>query len=188
MSETQEHYVFRMSPPTANNGGALSAHLRVIAERHYHEVGDVDRKWRKLTKPIPADWEIVEFVIVETNTDLITPASDLVDKMRRREILQYDHGDAFANLVERLEYKDFSKDFRWVLVVKLDTLCQKEKFLELLKTSKLKRLKDIHVATDFRSVAVAFGDKAQAMLIRLAWTGKITAVDLRDYQEIDLDN
>lgn len=169
--------------------GALKSHIRQLAEHGYHEKGDPNEPWRKVTKTLPADWEIVEFVVVESNTDLIKPANDVVEQMKRRETLVHHHGEAFANLVDRLEAKDLTETFRWCICHKDDWYAPKQEELQdYLKSKKLKRGTDIHVATAGNSTAIAFKDKSQAMLLRLGSPLKLSSVDIKEFVETELDS
>lgn len=169
--------------------GALKSHIRQLAERYHHEAKDEKEPWRKITKTLPADWEIVEFVIVEENTDLIRPANDVVEQMKRRETLVHHHGEAFANLVDRLEAKDLTGTYRWCICHKGDYYnTSQDDLLAYLKSKKLKRGTDIQVASSGRDTAIAFKDKSQAMLLRLGSPLKLSSVDIKEFVETELDN
>lgn len=185
-----------MSPTFSTRGkawvslGALKTHLRYLVERPHYEQADPKEPWRKITKRLPEDWEIVEFVIIEHNTDLIKPANNVVDIMKRRETLVHHHGEAFANLVDRLETKGEEAVYQWCLCSKDFHGCEKaqEELLALLKSKKLKRGSDIQTATVHGDSAVAFRDKAQAMLFKLEFKHKLTAVNLKEFVETNLDS
>lgn len=169
--------------------GALKSHIRQLAERYYGEKPDPNEPWRKLTKRLPDDWQIVEFVVVEENTDLIRPANDVVDQMKRRETLVHHHGEAFANLVDRLEAKDLTETYRWCICHKGSFYdSEQEELLSYLKSKKLKRSTDIQVATSGLGTAIAFKDKSQAMLLRLGTTFKVSSVDIKEFVETELDS
>ena len=170
--------------------GALKSHLRNLVEAHYGETRDSKEPWRKLTRDLPKDWEIVEFVIVEENTDLIKPVGIIVDRMKRRERLDHFHGKAFATLVDRMDDRDQCKEYQWCLCYKPDWTVgdMSDDVIALLKSKKLKRNTDIQIAQSGRDIAVAFKDKSQATLFKLTFPGKLTAVDVLDFVETDLDS
>lgn len=169
--------------------GALKSHLRQMVERYGHEARDEKEPWRKIIKTLPSDWEIVEFVVVENNTDLIKPANDYVEVMKRRETMIHYHGEAFANLVDRLEPRGEDVIYQWCLCSK-DTAYGhniQQELLNLVKSKKLKRGTDIQTAMVGDDTAVAFKDKAQAMLFKLEFKHKLTAVNIKEFVETNLD-
>ena len=185
-----------MSPTFSTRGkawvslGALKTHLRYLVERHHYDKVDPAEPWRKVTKRLPDDWEIVEFVIIEENTDLIKPANSVVEIMKRRETLVHHHGEAFANLVDRLEKNGQEEEYQWCLCSKdpYRHTGYQDELLALLKTKKLKRGTDIQTATAGGDTAVAFKDKSQAMLLKLGFKHKLTAVNLKEFVETNLDS
>lgn len=185
-----------MSPTFSTRGkawvslGALKTHIRYLVEKSHYDKVNPSEPWRKITKSLPEDWEIVEFVIVESNTDLVRPANSVVEVMKRRETLVHHHGEAFANLVDRLEKNGQEVEYQWCLCSKDPYRYEKmqDELLALLKSKKLKRGTDIQTATSGGDTAVAFKDKSQAMLFKLEFKHKLTAVNLKEFVETNLDS
>lgn len=169
--------------------GALKMHIRSQLERSHYDKGDANEPWKKLTNNLPEDWEIVEFIVRETDTDLIQPISTIVEKMKRRERLDHFHGLAFANLVDRMDERNQASEYRWCLCYKHDYKIGdfSDTLIQLLKDKKLKRNTDIQIAQCNNDIAVSFKEKSEATMFKLAFPQKLTGVDILDFVETNLD-
>lgn len=150
--------------------------------------------WNETELP-NANHKIIEIVIKETE-DTMTDLQDMVVRQRRYIALGKRFGQAFRELVERIEAQNMAEQFQWVMVVDAgydwNTRQQTGDIVSLLETCKLMKLKqnkDFKKASAFneRQAAVAFADKNVAMRVRLSMHGKVFGINIKDYVETDLD-
>lgn len=139
--------------------------------------------------------KIIEIVIVETE-DNMTDLSLLVERQRRYIKLGSRYGQAFRDLVERIEAQGQNQQFQWVIVCDAGYDWQTKQhtgdiveLLDICKRMKLKQNKDFKKASAYneRQAAVAFASKSIAMQVRLSMLGKIHSIDIKDFVETNLD-
>lgn len=144
--------------------------------------------------PTP-DMKIIEIVIVESE-DKMTDLVDLVERQRRYIKMGFRYGQAFRDLVERIEAQGQNDQFQWVMVCdsrfdwkKREHTGDIVELLDICKGMKLKQNKDYKKASSYneRQAAVAFASKMVAMRVRLAMKGKIKGIDIKDFVETNLD-
>lgn len=148
----------------------------------------------ELDLPSP-DMKIIEIIIVESE-DKMVDLIDLVERQRRYIKLGFRYGQAFRDLVERIEAQGQNDQFQWVMVCDASYDWRKKEhtgdiveLLDICKKMKLKQNKDYKKATSYneRQAAVAFASKMVAMQVRLAMKGKVKGIDVKDFVETNLD-
>ncbi len=135
----------------------------------------------------PKDWELIELSINLAEHAKVSCQS-VIDQRKRQYGLRKKYGVAFADLVKTVEDKDENDAWQWVLCIgSWDEPTAVAQMQELIKTHKLKKNKDYRSVVRGDAGAFAFKDKGQSSLIRLAFKGECTGINIRDYVEVDVD-
>jgi hypothetical protein len=139
--------------------------------------------------------KIIEVQIVESE-DNMSDLDDVILRQRRYITMGLKYGESFRNLVERIESQGQNDQFQWVLVCQAGYDWQAKEptgdiveMFDLIKSMKLKQNKDYKKSTTYSDSngAIAFASKSIAMQIRLAMSGRVTSIDIKDYVETNLD-
>lgn len=139
--------------------------------------------------------KIIEIQIVETE-DTMRDLDELIIKQRRYIELERKHGEAFRDLVERIEAQGQNDQFQWVMIVDAGYDWQNKvhtgdyaEMLTIMKSLKLKQNKDFKKASHYnsRQAAVAFASKITAMQVRLSLKASVQGIDIKDFVETNLD-
>ena len=159
--------------------GHLKSHLKMSMS--YHAKYDT------------SDWTIVEYEIVETEKSTVG-VNKIYDEMKRRDALVKELGMEFVELLDRLEAKDEAPNYRWALVTDVsvkrytnspDRRLAVEDLLQIIKGLGIKK-SDYRIASG-RATTVAFKEKNQAVMVKLAHAGSSKFIDLVNYVETEID-
>lgn len=179
---------------TANSGwdsqGKMYNSLKRVQAK-FSWLEHIDHRTGEYTSEASPSWEIIEFIIKPSEERPISVV-EMVEKKRRKNILQKKYGNAFTTIIERIEEQNLQNQFKWILASDRFYTAEEREELETINMMcnqlNLKHNKDFKKAVSTNrgsGFAFAFADKKHAAQIRLAIRGNIHSVDISDFVEMD---